>query len=40
MPTIWAGVLLLGVLGLTFNTLFLMVERRVLAWHRAARRIA
>jgi ABC-type nitrate/sulfonate/bicarbonate transport system permease component len=40
MPAIWAGVLLLGVLGFTFNTLFLMVERRVLAWHRAARRIA
>jgi ABC-type nitrate/sulfonate/bicarbonate transport system permease component len=40
MPAIWAGVLLLGVLGFTFNTLFLMVERRVLAWHRDAHRIA
>jgi ABC-type nitrate/sulfonate/bicarbonate transport system permease component len=40
MPAIWAGVLLLGVLGFAFNTLFLMVERRVLAWHRDAHRIA
>ncbi|MFB4281190.1 MULTISPECIES: ABC transporter permease [unclassified Nonomuraea] len=40
MPAIWAGVLLLGVLGFTLNTLFLMVERRVLAWHRDAHRIA
>jgi ABC-type nitrate/sulfonate/bicarbonate transport system permease component len=40
MPGIWAGVLLLGVLGFLLNTLFLMVERRVLAWHRASHRIA
>lgn len=40
MPAIWAGVLLLGVLGYVLNTLFLMVERRVLAWHRDAHRIA
>jgi len=40
MPAIWAGVLLLGVLGFVFNSLFLMVERRVLAWHRDAHRIA
>ncbi|SEG54869.1 ABC-type nitrate/sulfonate/bicarbonate transport system, permease component [Nonomuraea solani] len=40
MPAIWAGVLVLGVLGFTLNTLFLMVERRVLAWHRDAHRLA
>lgn len=40
MPAIWAGVLVLGVLGFVLNTLFLMVERRVLAWHRDAHRIA
>ncbi|MEU6721856.1 ABC transporter permease [Nonomuraea sp. NPDC046802] len=40
MAAIWAGVLVLGVLGFVFNTLFLMVERRVLAWHRDAFRIA
>lgn len=33
MPAIWAGVVLLGVLGFTLNSLFLMVERRALAWH-------
>ncbi|MEO3889817.1 ABC transporter permease subunit [Nonomuraea sp. B5E05] len=40
MPAIWAGVLVLGVLGFVLNSLFLMVERRVLAWHRHAHRIA
>ncbi|MEO3797340.1 ABC transporter permease subunit [Nonomuraea sp. B10E15] len=40
MPAIWAGVLVLGVLGFVLNSLFLMVERRVLAWHRDAHRIA
>ncbi|MEV0616489.1 ABC transporter permease subunit [Nonomuraea sp. NPDC050404] len=40
MPAVWAGVLLLGVLGFAFNSLFLMVERRVLAWHRDAHRPA
>ncbi|MEV1170246.1 ABC transporter permease [Nonomuraea sp. NPDC049784] len=40
MPAIWAGVLILGVLGFTFNSLFLMVERRVLSWHRDAHHIA
>ncbi|MCF6475715.1 ABC transporter permease subunit [Nonomuraea sp. MG754425] len=40
IPAVWAGVLVLGVLGFTLNTLFLMVERRVLAWHRDAYRIA
>jgi ABC-type nitrate/sulfonate/bicarbonate transport system permease component len=33
----WAGIVLLGVLGYLLNTLLLMVERRVLAWHRGAR---
>jgi ABC-type nitrate/sulfonate/bicarbonate transport system permease component len=33
----WAGIVLLGVLGYLLNTLLLMVEGRVLAWHRGAR---
>src|SRR6266516_1966948 len=33
----WAGILLLGVLGYLLNSLLLLVERRVLAWHRGAR---
>jgi ABC-type nitrate/sulfonate/bicarbonate transport system permease component len=31
-PTMWAWIMLLGVLGYGFNALLLMVERRVLAW--------
>ncbi|GGO74130.1 ABC transporter permease [Nonomuraea cavernae] len=37
MPAIWAGVVVLGVLGYAFNSLFLLAERRVLTWHRGAR---
>lgn len=33
----WAGIVLLGVLGYLLNTLLLMVEGRLLAWHRGAR---
>ncbi|HEX4817812.1 MAG TPA: ABC transporter permease [Nonomuraea sp.] len=34
LPAMWAGIVLLGVLGYVLNELFLVVERRVLAWHR------
>jgi ABC-type nitrate/sulfonate/bicarbonate transport system permease component len=33
----WAAILLIGVLGYLLNLLFLLVERRVLAWHRGWR---
>lgn len=33
----WAGIVLLGVLGYLLNSLLLLVERRVLTWHRGAR---
>ncbi|WP_188190771.1 ABC transporter permease [Nonomuraea sp. SYSU D8015] len=33
LPAMWAGIVLLGVLGYLLNELFLLVERRVLAWH-------
>jgi ABC-type nitrate/sulfonate/bicarbonate transport system permease component len=36
----WAGIVLLGVLGCLFNLVFLLVERRVLGWHAGARRLA
>lgn len=36
----WAGMLLLGVLGVLFNALFLIVERRVLRWHLGMRAVA
>jgi ABC-type nitrate/sulfonate/bicarbonate transport system permease component len=33
VPLMWSGMLLLGVLGAALNSLFLLVERRVLRWH-------
>ncbi|MBX6765722.1 MAG: ABC transporter permease [Actinomadura rubrobrunea] len=36
MPTMWAGIVLLGVLGYLLNTALLAVERRALARHRGA----
>jgi ABC-type nitrate/sulfonate/bicarbonate transport system permease component len=37
IPEMWSGIILLGLLGYLFNAVFLLVERRVLAWHRGAR---
>lgn len=37
MPEMWAGILLLGTLGYLFNLLFSLIERRLLAWHRASK---
>jgi ABC-type nitrate/sulfonate/bicarbonate transport system permease component len=37
IPEMWSGILLLGILGYVLNALFLLVERRVLRWHRGAR---
>jgi ABC-type nitrate/sulfonate/bicarbonate transport system permease component len=33
----WAAILLIGLLGYLLNALFLLVEHRVLAWHRGWR---
>ena len=35
-PEMYAGILFLGLLGYLLNVLFLVVERRVLAWHYGA----
>ena len=35
-PEMFAGILFLGLLGYVLNRLFLLVERRVLAWHYGA----
>ncbi|MFF5263697.1 ABC transporter permease [Actinomadura viridis] len=40
MAEMWAGIVLLGVLGCLFNLVFVLVERRMLAWHGGARRLA
>lgn len=34
----WAGIVLLGILGYALNVAFLAVERRSLSWHRGVRR--
>ncbi|MGN9838676.1 ABC transporter permease [Nonomuraea sp. H19] len=39
LPAMWGGIVLLGVLGYLLNELFLIVERRVLAWHHAAQQL-
>ena len=36
-PGVWAGMLLLGALGVVLNALFILAERKVLAWHRGMR---
>jgi ABC-type nitrate/sulfonate/bicarbonate transport system permease component len=36
IPEMWSGILLLGILGYVLNLIFILVERRVLAWHRGA----
>jgi ABC-type nitrate/sulfonate/bicarbonate transport system permease component len=35
-PALYAGILFLGLLGYVLNRLFILVERRVLAWHYRA----
>jgi ABC-type nitrate/sulfonate/bicarbonate transport system permease component len=37
LAPMWAAIVLIGVLGYLLNILFLLVERRVLAWHRGWR---
>jgi ABC-type nitrate/sulfonate/bicarbonate transport system permease component len=37
IPEMWAGILVLGIVGLALNLLFVSGERRVLAWHRGMR---
>jgi ABC-type nitrate/sulfonate/bicarbonate transport system permease component len=33
VPLMWSGMLLLGILGAALNTLFVIIERRLLRWH-------
>ena len=37
LKPMWAAILLIGLLGFLLNLLFLLFERRVLAWHRGWR---
>lgn len=36
IPQMWSGILLLGILGYGLNALTVLVERRVLRWHRCS----
>ncbi|HET9323320.1 MAG TPA: ABC transporter permease subunit [Gaiellaceae bacterium] len=40
LAPMWAAILLIGVLGYLLNLLLLLVERRVLRWHRGWREVA
>lgn len=37
IPEMWAGILLIGLLGFALNAAFVSVERRVLSWHQGMR---
>jgi sulfonate transport system permease protein len=37
MAPMWAAIILIGLLGYVLNVLFLLAERRFLAWHRGWR---
>jgi ABC-type nitrate/sulfonate/bicarbonate transport system permease component len=37
IPEMWSGIILLGVLGYALNALLMLVERRILRWHRGFR---
>jgi ABC-type nitrate/sulfonate/bicarbonate transport system permease component len=36
IPEMWSGILLLGILGYVLNGIFVLIEKRVLRWHREA----
>jgi ABC-type nitrate/sulfonate/bicarbonate transport system permease component len=40
LAPMWSAILLIGVLGYLLNLLLVLVERRVLAWHRGFRAVA
>jgi ABC-type nitrate/sulfonate/bicarbonate transport system permease component len=40
LSPMWAAIVLIGVLGYLLNLLFILLERRVLAWHRGWRAAA
>jgi ABC-type nitrate/sulfonate/bicarbonate transport system permease component len=37
IPEMWSGIILLGILGYILNLGFVLVERKLLRWHRGAR---
>lgn len=37
LPQMWAGIVILGVLGYLLNAVFVAVEKRALRWHLSSR---
>lgn len=37
MPGMWAGIILLGIIGFVLNAVFDVLERRALAWHHGSK---
>ena len=37
IPEMWSGILLIGIIGYALNVVFVLIERRVLRWHRGSR---
>ena len=37
LPQMWTGIIAIGIVGYLLNAAFLLVEKRILAWHRGAR---
>jgi ABC-type nitrate/sulfonate/bicarbonate transport system permease component len=40
IPDMWAGIVMLGIVGYAVNLCFLAFERRILRWHRGWRATA
>lgn len=40
IPDMWSGIIMLGLVGYAVNVVFVLVERRVLRWHRGWRATA
>jgi ABC-type nitrate/sulfonate/bicarbonate transport system permease component len=40
IPEMWSGILLIGIIGYFLNAVFLLIERRMLRWHRGSRESA
>lgn len=38
IPQMWAGIVVLGLIGFLTNLIFVLIERRALAWHRGWKR--
>lgn len=40
IPEMWAGIIMLGLIGYALNVVFIFFERRILLWHRGSRAAA